>query len=193
MTSQIKRTGSLIVSLVILVAAFVVYNSFVRGELDLISDLQGELAAKKEAVVDQRIVTEQVKNLITKFKSVEAIERTVSLSIPKSEDTAGLLRQINTITRANNLDSRVISFRVVPGSRSAGGTANPNVVEMNIQFSGTYEQLKSFLNAIERNVRIMDVFSLKIGIPNFVTDRIDADLVIVAYFAAPKNSVPQFE
>lgn len=186
MTSQLKRTGSLLVSLAILVAAFIVYNALIRAELDVIRDLQSEQAAKNEAVTEQRVVTEQVKNLIAKFKSVEAIEKTVSLSIPKTEDTAGLLRQINNVTRANNLDARVVSFRVVPASRAASAvrSTGSNVVEINIQFAGSYGQLKNFLSAIERSVRIMDVFDLKLSSSNNAVDQLNADITIVAYFAS---------
>ena len=170
MRASSKRIVSFILSIVFLVASFIVYGSLLRPEYEAVNTLRGELASKQSFVEDQEEIITQVQELITRYQGARGLEESISLALPREEATASLLNQIVTIAKNAQLSLRSVTFAQAPlkvgggtGAASAAARANTKVGTLvaNIDANGSYEALKVFLRAVETNIRVMDIAEVK--------------------------------
>jgi Tfp pilus assembly protein PilO len=195
-----KRTGSLMMSVLFFVLAFASYSLFVRPELDKISELRGVLQSKMELLEQQRTVNEQVKNLLSRFKSVSNLESIVSMAIPVNEDFGALLHQLDILAGSSGLTVASIDFRSfnLPTSRLRTGDQADTIgvisergrVAMEVSLQGSYSALKAFLKLIETNVRILDVKTLSLAAVDQTnaSDLFTYKILVEGYFQADRNN-----
>jgi len=198
-----KRTGSLFVSVLFFVFAFASYSLFVQPELAIIAELRGTLQSKMELLEQQRTVNEQVKNLLSRFKSVSNLESIVSMAIPVNEDFGALLHQLNTLAGSSGLTVAGIDFRSLSLPRSRRRTESQSAaipetptrgrVAMEVSLQGSYAALKSFLKLIETNVRILDVKNLSLAAVDQanIRDLFTYRVLIEGYFQVENNNSQQ--
>lgn len=170
MRASTKRIISFFLSIVFLIAAFVIYASFLRPEYMAVNVLRGELATKSGFVEQQEAILMQVKDLVSRYESARALEESISLALPREEATASLLNQVVTNARDARLSIGAVTFAAAPlkvtsGVAQGGApkrfSTKVGTLAMTIDAVGSYESMKSFLQAIERNIRVMDVGELR--------------------------------
>lgn len=158
MKTSTKRSLSLFLSVILLIAALAVYAKFIRAEYRTVRDLRASLAAKSNLLASQKIMISQVENLIAQYKGAVRLQETVSLALPDQAAAASVLQQINAISRVSGLLPQSITLNELAIKPGALGT-----VEVNLKLIGSYEGVKNFLRSLETNVRVMDLKKLSIA------------------------------
>jgi len=163
-----RRFTSLVASLGLLIATIIVYSLLVSPTYKEINQLRGEMLSRMNVLEEQREIIAKVKELLIQYQSVAQVRDTISLILPTDEDYSTLINQINGLGKAANMRVEAISLSTTPVQQSvSAGTraAAPRVSELRftVQASGTYQSLKTFLQVLETNMRIMDLNSLGIN------------------------------
>jgi len=158
---KFSRTISLIISLLLILAAIIGYSSFVAPIIDKAKALRAEMQAKSESYAEQRAAIDSVKSLFAQFEENATLQETLKSVLPVGDAKAAvLLEQIRGLAVLNNLALQTLSIRqrqIEPsflGVPLAGGIG---VVSIEFAASGGYQSLKGFLADLETNVRLMDI------------------------------------
>ncbi|MDP2705840.1 MAG: type 4a pilus biogenesis protein PilO [bacterium] len=159
MKASTKRILSIGAAFLLLIGALLVYQNLIRPLGEEIDKKRSEADAKGSLFQKQSNAVQQAQDLINRSKNLGAIEDTVSLAIPNTPATTNALSQIEAIARLNNVILSGIDVKsIVPRK-----TTNVNlikdlgVVEVNVNVSGAYPNLKAFLRSLETNVRVANV------------------------------------
>ncbi len=166
MRSSTKRLYSFLFSGVFLLAAFVIYVSLLSPEYGAVNALRGKLATKEDFLKKEQAVVNQVQGLLDKYEGAP-LKETISLALPRDEGTAQIVNQILSVARNANIAVNSFSLGSAPlqvSAKAGAKSATPKVgtVNITINASGAYDAFKVFLQAIETNIRIMDISNLKI-------------------------------
>lgn len=168
MRGSTKRIFSLLLSAILLVAAIVTYSNFVVPEYEKVNAIRAEYEAKVNTVSDQKKILSHVSGLLSRYQSIPTLSDAVSISLPDGEETASLFQQVYAMTQASGLG--ISQFGVnssVPlkpqGKAKARVLKSLGTMQMNLSLYGSYEGLKDFLTTLARNIRVMDVVSLRIS------------------------------
>lgn len=201
-----KRFVSMIVSLILLVGALILYFDFIAPAYRDSQEVKAEELSRQAFIDTQRAAVKQVQNLISAYQGQGELREAVSLALPLHEDFAGILAELDGVARASNLAPQAFSAaagsaqplgRVSTSTRSLEGgkqEVSPgarlrrpiNTLTFTVKFAGTYEDLKSFLEKLETNIRIFDVRSLNIQAAAKATqDLLTYDITIATYYQNP--------
>lgn len=184
-----KRLVSMGLALIIFIAAFVFYSSFIKKEFTDIEQLRGEVAAKTQLLAEQQNAVSQVRSLLQQYEGVAQLQQTISLSLPQAEDLAMVVAQFNAI--ANNsgvsIDSINVAAAPIQSTASSSLVYSYGVSKFNLKVVGSYESFKSFIQSLETNVRVMDVKSIKLGATSIGGQKtqqniFNYDLTVEAYY-----------
>lgn len=162
-------------SLILLIAAFIVYFDMVVPAYSDMQTLKGKQSSENDILAQVLQTEQQVQKLIVAYKNENQAQSAVALSLPSGQDVSGALTQIYGIAQVNNIYLQNItvsgsSLLSNPNAKSASA-ANVPVAPLvkplgSISFaasaSGSYEDFKNFLSQIETNIRIFDVKNISI-------------------------------
>ena len=164
MRSTSKRFISILVSALMFIAAIFVYNNLVSPAYLEIKDLRAELLGSSKLVEDQRSAINQVQNLLKEYQSILSVESTIGMMLPLSQDAASNLNQIAGLAAINNLKLESLSVNKMANrsSNKQDLVKGIGILRFTFQLSGSYENFKSFLRAVETNIVLMDLVDLKI-------------------------------
>lgn len=157
MKPSAKRSLSLLLTAVLLIGALIFYTNILKPEYNRIQTLRGELAAKKVLFDDRKVIIDRVKDLLTNYQSAMKLQKDISLALPFTADTAPLFNQIFSHGRNSGLQLQSLGFNQIPPNQDGLG-----VVQMTLNLRGSYPSLKTFLQLVETNTRVMDVSRLTI-------------------------------
>ncbi|MDP3901898.1 MAG: type 4a pilus biogenesis protein PilO [bacterium] len=157
MKASSKRSLSLLASAALLIGALVFYANFISPEYDNIQELRGNLAAKTKLFDGQKEIIDRVSDLLSQYQSAARLQEIISLVLPLGADTASLFQQIYSLGQNSGL--QMISLSLSQPSSDSSGLG---MVRINLGLRGSYNALKSFLQTLETNIRIMDVNHLTI-------------------------------
>jgi Tfp pilus assembly protein PilO len=160
-----KRTLSLLVSFLMLVGAFYVYGSLLKPEYESINQLRGQLVAKQDFFNQQKQILDNIRDVLTKYQGVAALQDTVSLALPNEQQIPALFAQTSAIARATGITLNSMSLTARPprdnqptlGSAQEFPVIRIGTIKVDLNLSGSYEAFKNFMRTIETNIRIMDV------------------------------------
>lgn len=168
MRASTKRFISLLLSLLLAGLAVVAYVSFLNPVFDEVTALRGKISAESELLANQNAAVQKFKNLLDLYKDqYQALDKTLSSALPTKEDVPAVVNQIQALSRVSSLALQSVTFKYVAlkpsGKPGAFTLVKPiGTLSITLQLAGSYENLKSFLRALETNIRVMDVSSLKI-------------------------------
>lgn len=174
MRASTKRVLSILLAVTFFIASLVLYSSFISGVYESTQRLRGEIATRTKLVKDQEAAVRQVQKIIAEFQGVARLTDTLNLSLPPQQQLPQALNQIRGIAAANNLTLQsmgveVLPFRVPPAGAIAGLAKGVGTLRVNARILGTHESFRAFLQTLETNVRIFDLFRMDIahgGQPN---------------------------
>ncbi len=156
----------MLVSVVIFIVAIFVYATFVAPEYERVNRLRAEAHARQQTLDEQRAVVENAKSLLVRYQSIPRLGEIVSSALPDNEDIAGAFQQLYTVAAASGITIQQFSANAGAGIVSPGKDAKAlrsvGTAQLDLFLSGTYESFKTFMEAIERNMRIMDVVNVKV-------------------------------
>lgn len=187
MKGSTKRFFSMILSAILLVCAVVVYSTFVLPEYERVSSLRGEYQGKQATLDQQRQIVNKVNALLTQYRSIPDLANVLSLLLPTQEDVASIFQQIYAISRDSGMGIQQFgvntSLAVQPVNLSSDIIKSIGTVQVNLNLVGPYAAAKRMLSLLERNIRIMDVQSLKIQpVGQSSQDLYFVNLVINSYY-----------
>ncbi len=165
MKASTKRIISILLSAALLLGAIIAYSDMVVPQYDIVNELRGEYQSKVAALDNQRQIVNQVKTLLTEYRSIPDLRSVVSLALPTSEDTAGAFGQLYALAQETNLSIQQFGINNAQASKAAASDKSlirsVGTAQINIYVVGSYANFKTFLQGVEQNLRVMDLTSLK--------------------------------
>ena len=192
MKPSTKRVISILVALLFFVAALIFYSTFIKKEFAAIQKLRGEVAAKNQLLAEQQNAASQIKSLLQQYEGVSQLQKTISLVLPQDEDFPNIFSQFNAIAINSGVAIQMINIEVAPIQPPANSLVyGYGVLKFNIKVSGSYEAFKSFIQALETNIRVMDIKEIKlesVGSPGqkSPSNIFTYNLVVEAYYQTAK-------
>lgn len=157
---------SLLIAIAVFIAAVFVYSTFVAPEYERINLLRGEVAAKQRTLDDQRTIVDKVALLLARYQSIPKLGEVISVAIPAEEDVASAFQQLQTIAAASGVSMQQFSANTGIGLDTVQpdnyAVRSIGTAQMSVYLSGSYENFKTFVETVERNMRIMDIVEMKV-------------------------------
>lgn len=178
-----KRLGSILVSLAFLVGAVILFNSLVLPEYGTIQELRGERNALEAVVKEEEQLVKTASRLLNEYQSARDIQSTLSLVLPTEEATSGIINQLQGIASINGVAVEGVNIEAAPLQfQGTGSVVEPvGTLKLAVRLKGSYEGLRSYIQSLETNVRIIDVDSFVVG-GGGTRDPLRATLVIRTYY-----------
>ncbi len=168
------------------IAALAIYVILVSPEYGRINIRRGELSARAQVFEEKNAIISRVKDLIAQYQGTARIQDTISLTLPREENSAAITQQLSSIAGATGVLIQSMSLQsqsLRPVRGEAESVKAVGVSEINLRLSGSYEAIKSFIASVETNIRLMDVVSFRAEIPTRVTQgSLNYNVVINAYY-----------
>src|SRR3989344_2380758 len=159
-----------IVTLILVIVAIVVFVVPVKALLDNSKPLEVERAELNEALNNAIRIRARRDNLNTQYSSFSIEDRDkLHKLLPSHVDSVRLILEINNIARLHDMQINNVKINAVENSRTDNSgqivpvTPSSNkFASMTLTFSveSDYLTFKSFLNDIEKSLRVADVTSL---------------------------------
>lgn len=189
MRQPTKRLFGLSLAVFLVVGAIIIYFELTRPAYEEIRLLKGKQISLENLRDSQRTAINKVKEFLESYDNNGSFRDAVSAALPSDPEVSNVLSQIDGLLRANGLVPQ--SFSVTLQNlqnlkKEETVIVKPvGVLDVRAKFSGSYENLKSFLDNLEDNVRIFDVQSLSIGHFGKPTENVFVyDAVIKTYYQA---------
>jgi Tfp pilus assembly protein PilO len=165
MSASTKRFYSLIGSIALLVGAIIIYSSMLLPLFNNVQNLRGEVSGNQSLLQQLTAINENVNKLQGQYQNMGQLQQTISSILPPQDDVPTIINQIQGLASANNIQLSSISFQYLPINYPPAGSLIKGVgaVAINLQCSGTYQSLISFLNSLSNNIQIFDLSSLSVS------------------------------
>lgn len=119
-----------------------------------------------------------ISELNTAFGDVAEATGKIEVALPVKAGIPEVLVQISALASQNGLLLGNINFSIPEKDRAK----NYSPVIINLQVSGNYEALKTFVVALEQNLRIIDVQGLSFSAVQEEGSSMDFSMTLVTYF-----------
>ena len=181
------KTYFIILALIVVAVIGVGYKYFIEPlQRDINEGGSVSLVAKNAQLKELTAYLGKMKNMSDQYRSYsESKIKTLMSILPREKDIPGLFVQMQEIAKKNNFLLGSIAFSDAESSLDAKGEKenvnaqnNENadaqnsaqsisgIKEMNVSFiisGGNYDNLKSFLSDIEKNLRLFDIYDINFG------------------------------
>ena len=164
MKASTKRFLSILLAILMFIASLFIYSTLIRPAYSEIKSLRAEIAGRLELISKNEVSIQQVKKLLTEYQDIARVQETISLILPLEQNTSQGVNQINGLSKFNNLTIEFLSVQqlAIKPSTRPGLVKGLGVLRYNFRMTGTYEGFKSFLQAVETNISLMDLVNFKI-------------------------------
>lgn len=164
----------MLVSGILLLGAAVFIPSVIGPAVEDINEKRSELRSKETFLQDRTEVVDAVDRLLTQLvDDLSDLQMSIDMAIPTEEDLKNIINQLDgMLARSNsNLDSARVSE-----ARSADlvspQTQGLGFMDMEIDLSGSYPDIKEFVNLLETNLRLFEVVELSVDVdPEFLVSQ----------------------
>ncbi|MEK7181245.1 MAG: hypothetical protein AAB738_02845 [Patescibacteria group bacterium] len=179
MKQSAKRLISMILSLALMVVAFVVFFNLTQPIYQDIQSEKGVQVAKQSFVDSKKTAIKQVQNLIKSFKEdadLQSAQAAVQISFPNNPDLTGALVQLSGLASLDHLNIQSINIADTPASQTqissslGESSQGQNIfskpfsrITFTLGIIGSYDDFKNFLKKIETNTRIFDVTGIGVS------------------------------
>lgn len=155
-------------SLVILAGAAMVFLLFTQPQLDKIKELQSKQAAVESSLTELRELGMVRDTLLTQYNTLHPadLERLRSI-VPSSADSGLLIAELERFSKDNEVTLANIDIMDSGASVSSGGSVRRageqnletsfQTLPISFQVSGSYASFRTFLDRLEKHIRIIDV------------------------------------
>lgn len=164
MKASAKRFLSILLAILMFVASLFVYSTLIRPVYSEIKSLRAEIAGRLEFISENETSIQQVEKLLTEYQDIAKVQETTSLILPLEQNASQGVNQISGLAGFNNLIVEFLSIQqlAIKPSIQPGLVKGLGILRYNFRLTGTYEGFKSFLQAVETNISLMDLANLKI-------------------------------
>ena len=174
MKTSSKRLLSIILSLLLVVVAFIIFFDLIDPEYANIQQTKGQIVGENGVYQTESQAVAAAQKVISEYQQQEQSQGggTIALALPTDEDLAGAIAQIYGLAENNGLlvqslaiGAPSLQLQATPASGApAVATTNP-IGDFSFQITvlGSYENFKNFISGVETNVRLFDVKSMTIA------------------------------
>ncbi len=164
MKASTKRFSSILLAILMFIGSLFIYSSLILPAYSDIKSLRTEVASRLELVNKNEISIQQVQKLLSEYQDIAKIQETTSLILPPEQNVPQAVNQINGLSKISNLAIELLSVQqlAVKPSTQAGLVRGLGTLRFNFRLAGSYEGFKAFLQALETNINLMDLVTLKI-------------------------------
>lgn len=161
-----RRNISLALSFVFLVLALIVIFVWAWPAFQEVGVLNKKINEEKSQYDTQYKAVQIAKSIIDQYKSLISVSQTISLSIPRGAEIQNLLAQLDNITTQSGLSLQSVNFENVGVLTSPSKQSAQNIIQsyktlrLTLGLTGNYESLKTWLNAVESDIRLMDIINI---------------------------------
>lgn len=191
-----KRFVSMVLSLVLVVAAFVVFFDLIQPTYSDAQAVRAQEISQQQLVNSQKVAVQQAQSLIQEYQNQQNVQQQVSYVLPLSPDIAGALTQLNGLAAANGIQITAITVNAPSTNNTAtaaalaqGSQQNQQMlvkptasIDFELKFTGSYESFKSFLSELETNLRVFDVKSINLAPAGNQSDSYTFDITVTTYY-----------
>ncbi len=165
MRAATKRLVSVLVSLGFLVGAIILFSSLVVPEYGKIQQLRGEKKSLEAVIEEEEQLVTTADRLLDEYQNAANLRDNLSLILPRDEALPGMINQIQGIGSAAGVTIEGINVENLPleYSKTSSIIEPAGGFKATVRLRGSYESLKSYIQSLETNVRIIDVDSLTIS------------------------------
>jgi Tfp pilus assembly protein PilO len=176
MKQNSKRFSSMILALLLVVAALIVYFDLLEPAYGSLQMAKGQELSEQQLLSNEKQVVAQVQGLVTSYQSQSGGDQSVNMALPINEDVAGALAQIYGLASANQVSLQSVGISAqevavpavapvsdqIEGAAEGGGSIVKPVgsISLTMTAQGSYESLKSFLQSLQTNLRLFDVTNI---------------------------------
>jgi Tfp pilus assembly protein PilO len=164
MSPAAKRFYSVILSFILIIGAIFVFSSLLLPEYEAIRQLRGERESLTKLLKEEQRVTDSLTRLVSAPSGVSNLQQNLSLTLPTTQAIPEAVNQLEGIAKTRGISVEALGIELLPLEATSTDSAIKPVGGLRVSLSakGSYESLKLYLAALETNIRIMDVRSLKI-------------------------------
>lgn len=161
-----RRNISLALSFVFLVLALIVIFVWAWPAFQEMGVLNKKINEEKSQYDTQYKAVQIAKSIIDQYKSLISVSQTISLTIPRGAEIQNLLAQLDNITTQSGLSLQSVNFENAGALASGGKQSAQNIIQsyktlrLTLGLTGNYESLKTWLNAVESDIRLMDIINI---------------------------------
>ncbi len=163
MKASTKRIFSILISISMLIGSLFIYTSLIRPIYSQIKDLRIEVASRLDFIAKHETYIQQVQKLLSEYQDIAKIIETTSLILPLEPDVAFGVNQIAGLSKFYNLTIELLGVQqlAITPSSQPNSIKGLGTLRFNFRLMGSYESFKSFLQALETNITLMDLMNLK--------------------------------
>lgn len=193
-----QRLISFAAAMILIVAALFIFFNLVEPAYQEAQILKAEKYSKDNFYANQQTIVKQVQATVAAYQGAGDPRARASLALPAVKDEADIVNQVNVLASRYQIAVQNISLST-PGAKSTQGKAQVTrgaatstlvkpigVLNLQIRAAGSYFNMKSFLQSLESNIRIMDIGSVAVtpvGKPN--QDYYTFDIAVSSYYQNP--------
>lgn len=164
MKASTKRIVFVGIALVLLMAAVFVYSTYLAPEYSNIMNLRGTLAGEQQQYTQYQATVGKVKNISTTLAGGQSVQDRASLILPLAPDVSNFTNQILGVGQQSGLTVSSVSIQKASSvSSNNSAIKSVAVLRADMQVSGTYGQVKTFVQGIENNFLLMDVTDINLA------------------------------
>lgn len=177
-----KRLWAILLSLLFLIGGMVVFSSLVLPAYSEVQTLRGESKALANVLEEEETFVGAASRLLQQYESAADLRRNLSLVLPVKEDIPGAVNQLQGIAKATGVSVEAVNIEFLPLQPQKSTAVLPTgALKINLRLKGDYASLRSYVQAVETNVRVFDVDSFIIS-EGGITGPLKANLVIRTYY-----------
>ena len=159
-----KRLLSIVVSFLFLIGSGVVFFLLIRPASESNQLLRGERSSLVALVEEEKSTIDAAERLLEKYQSISNLQKNLSLALPPEERIPEVVNQLQGITKTSGVMIKSLDIQILPIRSSAKGqSVNPlGTIKVTMKIEGTYDGIKAYIEAVQTNIRVMDVESLRV-------------------------------
>ena len=162
----------LILNLAIFLLLVFVILVGVKPAFSSVSNLRGEVALRKDEAEKEKQVLEKIKSLSGAVDSRQSEVKRLEEAIPNSESKPELIAIMENLASQNGLGLIAISAEPLPDDPKSRKERVENILQgallktlkLDLKLTGNYEAFKSWLDAVENNLRIFDIQNISFSV-----------------------------
>ncbi len=177
-----KRTISIIIILALFIGAAIVFFTMTWPMFDQVLKDNKNLALAKAEYQKQAEAVRLAKSIVDQYKNLTDVNQMISLTMPRSEELYNAIVQLNKISEDSGLSIQSIALQKISSATTASSKTSsassqsllksPQQVALTLSLNGTYESFKTWLEAVETNIRLMDITNISFsGVKTTPTER----------------------
>lgn len=169
----------MILGLLFILSSVMMYLELIQPAYENAQQTKARKNSLQTFIDSEKTVVERIQKLINSYKGEGQVQQAVSEVLPIEKDVAGALAQLYGLAQNNGLSAKAFTISAVPALKKRGASnAAPGIPEASsfetalqkqvgalsfgLQLSGSYENLKNLLSALETNIRIFDVATIDV-------------------------------